>query len=100
LGQASDPPGGRNTNGDLSDAAVDRGNAHRTLQLIVHHTDGEREYAYETDPILGAGTDELLAAAATAVTVATWSRLGDGAPPDDGSGTSRGRGRDAAPGMR
>jgi hypothetical protein len=30
----------------------------------VHHTDAEREYAYDVDPILGSGTDRILAAAA------------------------------------
>ena len=37
---------------------------HRTLQLVVRHTDGEREYAYDRDPVLGSGTGQLLAAAA------------------------------------
>ena len=36
----------------------------RTLELVVHHTDGEREYAYDRDPILGSSTDQVLAAAA------------------------------------
>lgn len=35
-----------------------------TLQLVVRHTDGEREYAYDRDPILGSGTDQIRAAAA------------------------------------
>jgi hypothetical protein len=35
----------------------------RTLQLVVRHTDGEREYAYDRDPILGSGTDQVRAAA-------------------------------------
>jgi hypothetical protein len=70
------------------------GNAHRTLQLVVHHTDGEREYAYETDPILGAGTDELLAAAAdgkwTVVDMAAdWTTVH---PPDDWLGHEPGPG--------
>ena len=26
----------------------------------MHHTDAEREYAYDTDPILGAGTGAVL----------------------------------------
>ena len=38
--------------------------SHRTLQLAVHHTDAEREYAYDTDPILGSGTGQLLHAVA------------------------------------
>jgi hypothetical protein len=37
---------------------------YRTLELVVHHTDAEREYAYDRDPILGSGTDQILAAAA------------------------------------
>ena len=36
---------------------------HRTLELFVHHTDGDREYAYERDPILGSGTEQIHAAA-------------------------------------
>jgi hypothetical protein len=31
---------------------------------VVSHTDAEREYAYDRDPLLGAGTEQLLAAAA------------------------------------
>ena len=30
----------------------------------MNHTDADREYAYDSDPLLGAGTDQLLAAAA------------------------------------
>jgi haloacid dehalogenase-like hydrolase len=52
-----------NTNGDLPMLQWTAGNPHRTLQLVVNHTDAEREYAYDTDPMLGAGTDQLLAAA-------------------------------------
>jgi hypothetical protein len=37
---------------------------YRTLELVVHHTDAEREYAYDRDPILGSGTDQILATAA------------------------------------
>jgi len=37
---------------------------YRTLELVVHHTDGDREYAYDRDPILGSGTGQILAAAA------------------------------------
>jgi hypothetical protein len=36
---------------------------YRTLELAIHHTDGEREYAYDSDPLLGSGTAQLLAAA-------------------------------------
>jgi haloacid dehalogenase-like hydrolase len=52
-----------NTDGDLPMLQWTAGSPHRTLELAVHHTDGEREYAYETDPVLGAGTAQLLAAA-------------------------------------
>jgi hypothetical protein len=40
-----------------------RSTPYRTLQLVVHHTDGDREYAYDRDPILGSSTDQILAAA-------------------------------------
>jgi hypothetical protein len=50
--------------GVRADAAVDGGKPHRTLQLVVHHTDGDREFAYDKDPLLGAGTEQVLAAAA------------------------------------
>jgi hypothetical protein len=53
-----------NTDGDLAMLQWTAASPGRTLQLIVHHTDGEREYAYDTDPILGSGTTEVLAAAA------------------------------------
>ena len=36
----------------------------RTLQLVVRHTDAEREYAYDRDPILGSGTEKIIAVAA------------------------------------
>jgi hypothetical protein len=38
--------------------------SHRTLQLVVNHTDQDREYAYTRDIVLGTGTDQILAAAA------------------------------------
>jgi len=53
-----------NTNGDLQMLQWTAAGPHRTLQLVVRHNDGEREYAYDNDPLLGAGTDQLLAAAA------------------------------------
>ena len=34
-----------------------------TLQLVVHHTDADREYAYDVDPVLGSRTEKVLAAA-------------------------------------
>jgi hypothetical protein len=52
-----------NTDGDLPMLQWTASNPYRTLQLVVHHTDREREYAYDSDPLLGAGTDQLLAAA-------------------------------------
>jgi len=33
------------------------------LELAIHHTDDEREYAYDSDPLLGSGTGQLLATA-------------------------------------
>ena len=53
-----------NTDGDLAMLQWTAASPHRTLQLVVHHTDGEREYAYDRDPILGSGTEQILAAAA------------------------------------
>jgi hypothetical protein len=53
-----------NTDGDLAMLQWTAASPYRTLQLVVHHTDGEREYAYDRDPILGSGTDQILAAAA------------------------------------
>jgi hypothetical protein len=48
--------------------------------LVVHHTDGDREYAYDRDPILGSGTDQILAAAVdhkwTVIDIATdWATI-------------------------
>jgi phosphoserine phosphatase len=53
-----------NTDGDLAMLQWAAASPQRTLQLVVHHTDAEREYAYDVDPILGSGTDRILAAAA------------------------------------
>jgi phosphoserine phosphatase len=53
-----------NTDGDLAMLQWTAASPHRTLQLVVHHTDSEREYAYDVDPILGSGTEQILAAAA------------------------------------
>jgi haloacid dehalogenase-like hydrolase len=52
-----------NTDGDLAMLQWTAGSPHLSLELVVRHTDGEREYAYDHDPILGSGTDRLLAAA-------------------------------------
>ena len=56
---------------------------YRTLELVVHHTDGDREYAYDRDPILGSGTSQILAAAAehkwTVIDMATdWATIHPG----------------------
>jgi haloacid dehalogenase-like hydrolase len=53
-----------NTDGDLAMLQWTAASPHRTLELVVHHTDGDREYAYDRDPILGSGTGQILAAAA------------------------------------
>ena len=53
-----------NTDGDLAMLQWTAASPYRTLELVVHHTDAEREYAYDRDPILGAGTDQILATAA------------------------------------
>ena len=53
-----------NTDGDLAMLQWTATSPNRTLELVVHHTDGDREYAYDHDPILGSGTDQILAAAA------------------------------------
>jgi hypothetical protein len=53
-----------NTDGDLAMLQWTAASPHRTLQLVVQHTDAEREYAYDRDPILGSGTARLHAAAA------------------------------------
>ncbi len=39
-----------NTDGDLPMLQWTAANPHRTLQLVVHHTDADREYAYDTRP--------------------------------------------------
>jgi hypothetical protein len=56
--------GAGNTDGDLAMLQWTAGSAYRTMGLVIHHTDGDREYAYDRDPILGSGTDQILAAAA------------------------------------
>lgn len=50
--------------GDLAMLQWAAASPRRTLQLVVRHTDGEREYAYDRDPVSGSGTGHLLAAAA------------------------------------
>jgi hypothetical protein len=52
-----------NTDGDLAMLQWTAASLHRTLQLVVQHTDGDREYAYDRDPILGSGTSLIAAAA-------------------------------------
>ena len=54
-----------NTDGDLPMLQWTAASPHRTLQLVVHHTDADREFAYDTDPLLGSGTAQVLAAAAS-----------------------------------
>ena len=44
------------TDGDLAMLQWTAASPGRTLQLVIHHTDGDREYAYDRDPILGSGT--------------------------------------------
>ena len=39
-----------NTDCDLAMLQWTAASPHRTLQLFVHHTDGDREYAYDRDP--------------------------------------------------
>jgi hypothetical protein len=53
-----------NTDGDLQMLEWTAAGPHRSLQLAIHHTDAVREVAYDVDPLLGAGTDKLLDAAA------------------------------------
>ena len=55
-----------NTDGDLAMLQWTAASPHRTLELFVHHTDADREYAYERDPILGSGTEQIHAAATEA----------------------------------
>jgi hypothetical protein len=69
-----------NTDGDLPMLQWTAASPYRTLELAVHHTDAEREYAYDTDPLFGSGTVQLLAAASenqwTIVDVAAdWSAI-------------------------
>jgi haloacid dehalogenase-like hydrolase len=76
---------GGNTDGDLQMLQWTAASPYRTLQLVVRHTDSKREYAYDTDPILGSGTAQLLTAASdhdwTVIDMATdWSVV---FPPDD-----------------
>jgi len=52
-----------NTDGDLPMLQWTAASPHRTLQLVVQHTDAEREYAYDRDPLLGSGTGQIHAAA-------------------------------------
>jgi len=52
-----------NTDGDLPMLEWTASSPYRTLALAIHHTDGEREFAYDSDPLLGSGTAQLLAAA-------------------------------------
>src|SRR5664280_3893116 len=49
-----------NTDGDLPMLQWTAASPYRTLELAVHHTDAEREYAYDTEPLFGSGTVQLL----------------------------------------
>jgi haloacid dehalogenase-like hydrolase len=53
-----------NTDGDLPMLVWTAASPYRTLGIAVHHTDGDREFAYDSDPLLGSGTAQLLEAAA------------------------------------
>jgi hypothetical protein len=71
---------GGNTDGDLPMLQWTAGSPYRTLELAIHHTDAKREYAYDSDPLLGSGTEALLTAASegnwTVVDMATdWSTV-------------------------
>ena len=55
---------GGNTDGDLPMLQWAATSPYRTLGLVVNHTDAQREYAYDKDPLLGSGTEQILAAAA------------------------------------
>ena len=74
-----------NTDGDLAMLQWTAASPHRTLELVVRHTDGEREYAYDRDPILGSGTGQILSAVAehtwTVIDMAAdWSAVHPSAP--------------------
>jgi hypothetical protein len=74
-----------NTDGDVPMLQWTAASPYRSLELVIHHTDADREFAYDKDPVLGSGTDQLLAAAAggtwTVVDMATdWATI---YPPED-----------------
>jgi hypothetical protein len=69
-----------NTDGDLPMLQWTAGSPYRSLELVVHHTDAQREFAYDADPLLGSATAAVLAAASegewTVVDMATdWSEI-------------------------
>jgi phosphoserine phosphatase len=69
-----------NTDGDLAMLQWAAASPHRTLQLVIRHTDDQREYAYDNDPILNSGTGQILTTAAehgwTVIDMATdWSTV-------------------------
>jgi hypothetical protein len=73
-----------NTDGDLPMLQWTAASPYRSLELVVH-TDAEREYAYDKDPLLGSGTNQLLAAASdsawTVIDMANdWSAIFPPAP--------------------
>jgi hypothetical protein len=58
-----------NTDGDLPMLQWAAASPGRTLQIVIEHTDKEREYAYDRDPVLDVSTERLLAAAEQGWTV-------------------------------
>jgi phosphoserine phosphatase len=69
-----------NSDGDLAMLQWAAASPHRTLQLVIRHTDDQREYAYDSDPILNSGTGQILTTAAqhgwTVIDIATdWSTV-------------------------
>jgi hypothetical protein len=54
-----------NTDGDLPMLQWTAASPYRSLEVAIHHTDASREFAYDSDPLLGSGTSQLLGAAAT-----------------------------------
>ena len=68
-----------NTDGDLAMLQWTAAGPGRTLQLVIRHTDAEREYDYDRYPVLGSGTGQILTAADrdwTVIDMATdWSTV-------------------------
>lgn len=68
-----------NSDGDLQMLQWTAGNQHRSLIGLVHHTDGEREYAYDRKSHIGqlnVGLDEAIARKWTVVDMkADWNKI-------------------------